>query len=635
MIGFGSNTSGVNMITIQVQAEDQIAADKQVIVNADTGETLYDLNHAADNKHYIWRGKHQTIPMGMDGNPEQYAAQLAVALPAVNTLRMMFNENSFNPDGSLHEQYERFLAAAVAEGFDVVLLYAGGDSQNIGNAGVPGQRALSNAEAYAALEANHDVVSGAWDQMLDWLDAHADVKDGVTGYELMNEPAGYNHAIRANGSGEGLTKDDFVSLYVDHVIALSDQIQARATGDILVAPWRYNGDIATLDNTLIEGLSAIEQIAAGVGAALVWSVHLYAGWAGTGAAGSPEELIKILEAHFEPLQGQNVLVTEHNAHGTIDDITGGVTTGDLFTQVYEWFADSGIGIGWFPGTETGGSSLVTIDPDGSLRYLHQHSLAHAFNAASLGDTTSGTGNENKRVDLVAGALRNEGYEIDFAPDDKFDDATEIGFAFGYDGDDTLTGYDNTNDLLYGGDGNDRLISGGGDDFLFGQDGNDELFGEAGINHFFGGRGNDTMTGGSGYDQYVGGEGSDVFITGNEGGDVIVDFKAGVDQIDLGDEFTFYSEIIDNLSTIDVDDDGAADDLQISFGNGGALFLLDVAAEDLTSRDFVDVVFERRIDCHLSRTPPAENAERTTSSDAFEFNFAAPEQPWVEESGFFL
>ena len=622
MTGFGSNTSDVKMITIQAQADDQIAADKQVIVNAKTGETLYDQNIATDSKFYIWKGDQQTIPIGMDGNPEQYAAQLAAALPAVNTLRLMFNEHSFNPDGSLHEQYERFLAAAVKEGFDIVLLYASGDTQNIGNAGAPGQEALSNTEAYAALEANHAVVSGAWDRMLDWLDAHAGVKAGVTGYELMNEPAGYNHAIAANGTGEGLSKADFVALYVDHVAALSNQIQSRASGDILVAPWRYNGDIGTLADTLIDGQSALDQIVAAVGSSLVWSVHLYQGWSGTGTADTVADLTNILDALFLPLLGQNVLLTETNVHGTVDDIIGGVTTSDLLAQTYEWFADAGIGLGWFPGTEAGGSSLVTIDPDGSLRYLHQHSLAHAFNAASLGDTITGTGNESIRVTLVAGRLRNEGYEIDFDPNAKFDTAKEIGFAFGYDGDDTLKGNHDSNDLLYGGDGNDRLISGGGDDFLYGQDGNDELFGVSGINHFFGGRGDDTMIGGAGYDQYLGGDGSDVFVTGTEGGDVIVDFEAGVDQIDLGDAFFDFGDIQNNLAVIDADADGAADDLRISFDNGDALILLDVAADDLSSSDFVGVTYETVIVCFPSSTPPERAPKPTAEVDTFEFIFSA-------------
>ena len=45
---------------------------------------------------------------------------------------------------------ERFLAAATAAGYQLTMVYAGGDAQNIGR-NVEGWPALSNADAYAAL----------------------------------------------------------------------------------------------------------------------------------------------------------------------------------------------------------------------------------------------------------------------------------------------------------------------------------------------------------------------------------------------------------------------------------------------------------------------------------------------------
>ena len=105
-----TSTSDVNMINLQVLAEDQIAIDR--------ANGTYDANRASDPKYYFWHSEFQTIPVGMDGNPEQFAQQLRASLPQVNTLRLPFNEHSFNADGTLHEQYERFLHAAAAEGFE-------------------------------------------------------------------------------------------------------------------------------------------------------------------------------------------------------------------------------------------------------------------------------------------------------------------------------------------------------------------------------------------------------------------------------------------------------------------------------------------------------------------------------------
>lgn len=578
----------VNMINLQVLAEGQIAIDKAAIDPA-TGQSVYDRNIAANPKHYLWQGTEQTLPLGMDGEPVQFAQKLREALPMVNTLRIGFNEHSFNPDGSLHADFEAFLAEAVAQGFEIAFVYAGGDVQNIGNSGSAwGHTDLSNSEAYAALEENFADVSGAWGRLLDWLDAHGAVKAGVYGFELMNEPAGYRHSIRENGSGEGYAIGDFVRLYADHSIALAAQIAARAEGRILVDGWGYAGDFATLAETIVtpEGQTALEYLRAGIGDALTWSAHLYPGWGETGSATSPETMEALLEAHFAPILGDDIVVTETNAHGYVDAFSGGENATDFLTAAYQWFADHGIGLGWFPGVETGGSNFVVIDGNGALRFLHQHSYAHGMNAFSLGESDPAlAGDDALTVTLVAGKLRNEGYEADHSGD-GFDPVTHLGHAFGFAGNDTLTGTDSSNDFLYGGTGHDTLIGGGGDDFLFGQQGNDFLFGGAHIDHLFGGSGNDMLFGGSGYDQMRGGKGFDIFVTDGQGDDVILGFAPGEDLVDLDGAFSSWEEITAAMALADADGDGAADDTVITVAPGHVLTMIGVAPDALSASDFV-------------------------------------------------
>lgn len=88
-----------------------------------------------------------------------------------------------------------------------------------------------------------------------------------------------------------------------------------------------------------------------------------------------------------------------------------------------------------------------------------------------------------------------------------------------------------NDIVQGGDGNDIVSGGEGNDWLFGGDGNDRLIGSSG---------NDILAGGDGADKLTGSDGRDIFIfTDSEIGttrlgehDVITDFKAGEDKIDI-------------------------------------------------------------------------------------------------------
>ncbi len=100
-----------------------------------------------------------------------------------------------------------------------------------------------------------------------------------------------------------------------------------------------------------------------------------------------------------------------------------------------------------------------------------------------------------------------------------------------------------NDTAYGRAGADLISGGGNDDTLFGQSGNDSLLGEAGNDRLHGGSGGDLLAGGIGDDSLTGGFGADtlnggdgadsfIFISANDRGDLIQDFVAGTDKIDV-------------------------------------------------------------------------------------------------------
>ena len=539
-----SSTAHINAINLQVMAEDEVAADK--------ASGTYDANKAADSKYYLWQSQFQTIPMGMDGNPEQFAAKLREALPEVNTLRLPFNEFSFNPGGTLHEQYERFLTAAAQEGFQIILGYFGGDVQRYG----AGESADTIHDALAG--PIHDGMSEGWTSMLAWLNGHPDVKDAVWGYEIANEPATY--ARGADADADGSTR--FQELYAQHIIELAAQIDAEADGTILVGGWRYSATFDELAVGDVGGLTALDAIRAAVGDDLVWSSHLYPGWAGTKNANDADALAEILESHYAPLGDDAVLVTETNGSGgVVDNIAEIDSPAFLFVRSYEWFAEQGIGLTWFPGAETGASNFVVIDPNGSLRFLHQSSLAHGMNAYSLDESpVEHEAGEAISTELVASRVRNESYQ---PAGQTFDDTDGIAFGFGYGGDDTITGTDTANDLIYGGTGNDILIGGAKDDHLFGQYGHDTLDGGAGDDHLFGGDGDDRLIAGSGADQMTGGAGADTFVGGAGGSADIVDFDyAAGDRYESGGRIYTLDAMIAEGLPADVLGDGSETDLML-------------------------------------------------------------------------
>lgn len=125
-------------------------------------------------------------------------------------------------------------------------------------------------------------------------------------------------------------------------------------------------------------------------------------------------------------------------------------------------------------------------------------------------------------------------------------------AFGFGGDDTLTGTDQA-DVLRGGTGDDSLSGAGGNDWLEGDNGNDVLNGDGGNDRLHGGNGNDVLNGGEGNDILVGNAGDDM-LTGGMGADqfviggriegtrlvldvglkTITDFELGTDKLALAD-----------------------------------------------------------------------------------------------------
>ena len=123
-------------------------------------------------------------------------------------------------------------------------------------------------------------------------------------------------------------------------------------------------------------------------------------------------------------------------------------------------------------------------------------------------------------------------------DDTIDGGTASDLLFGNSGDDYIFD-DGGNNTMSGGLGDDTIQGGRGHDSIMGNRDDDLLSGANGNDTLLGGTGADTLTGGGGADVLIGGADADVFVWSQEVdsglgslADVIMDFEAGVDVIDL-------------------------------------------------------------------------------------------------------
>lgn len=189
--------------------------------------------------------------------------------------------------------------------------------------------------------------------------------------------------------------------------------------------------------------------------------------------------------------------------------------------------------------------------------------------------------------------------------------------FGNAGDDTLHGGegadrlsgDEGNDNISGGTGADTVSGGSGNDSLRGQDGDDALSGDAGRDYINAGSGADLVSGGADQDKLVGGSGSDTIIggsgddhmwggnwrgdgttdtfvvSGGSGKDIIHDFEADHDRIDL----SAYGVEFEDLAGL-ITDRGWATEIDLSALTGGEggdrLLLKSVDADDLDESNFI-------------------------------------------------
>ncbi len=544
-----SSTSSINMINLQVFAQDKWEADLKA------GTTITDRD-----KPYIWQSEYQTIPAGMEHKPEQFAIRLRAALPEVTTLRLGFNAYSFNRDGSLHPEYERFLIEAAKQGFNFVFCYADGEAQGFGDADTATLQQIRTELAGDILTRMQD----SWTRMLDWLDGHGRVKAAVYGLETVNEPATYARAEKLAGhTGE------FVRMYGDHMAGLVEQIEARSDAKILVGGFSYSARFDILANTRNGGISVLDQIRAAAGDQLVWSGHLYPGWLGGNSNQTTDQLSQLIEANYGVLGSDDLIITETNAAGNSVNKVGTQDAGFWMARAYEEFADRGIGIGWFPAAQTGASSFVTIDGNGNLSFLHPDSHAHGLNAFLLDERDPvHAGHEKLTATLLPGRVRAE--------DGTILSLDGVGYAAGFDGNDTLTGIARAINMLYGGYGNDVLRGTGGRDHLFGQGDADTLMGGAGDDVLSGGNGNDHICDGGGSDVMTGGRGADRFILTGGGRDVITDFsQAEGDSLTIG-SIAYDARAIGAGSLRDADADGVADDIVLGTA-AGEVVLLNVKA----------------------------------------------------------
>ena len=131
---------------------------------------------------------------------------------------------------------------------------------------------------------------------------------------------------------------------------------------------------------------------------------------------------------------------------------------------------------------------------------------------------------------------------------------------------------NVETLYLTGKKNLEATGGTGGNWIYGNSGANRIDGAGGMDYIDGGRGNDVLTGGSSSDDFHFGRGT--------GKDVVTDYEAGFDEIQLGD----LKGATDYANMIDKHLQQKGDDLWITYGHD-VVVLKDTLVADLKASDF--------------------------------------------------
>lgn len=286
-----------------------------------------------------------------------------------------------------------------------------------------------------------DYTVNSWSRFTDIVNADPDLRDAIFGYQIWNEPMAYDWDSSAQAQ-----------IFADDIAEVFSRV-GTGWGDKRILVPGLNSDkqfeILASDPDL-DGVTPLDQIRNTIGDKLIWSSHVYVrDDDATYEAYDEDYLRSKFEAQHRVLEGDDIVVTELNFDADIsvegyseseaqiaanfqgapiwqhwsllDPISGPQQHKYVYARFSEWYAEQGIGTGWY--APTGVDADLFSDARESSQKEERDSLAFALNMWSADEQTATDGSMGGDDILAASSAG--------VPDDR-------GFvAFGYGGDDIV------------------------------------------------------------------------------------------------------------------------------------------------------------------------------------------------------
>lgn len=328
---------------------------------------------------------------------------------------------------------------------------------------------------------------------------------------------------------------DLSSVSAFILVGGNDYLELRNADNLLVAALALFETLSSATDKTIEAASDLIQ--SGVGEVVISSLPTAAFFPSIASlGGSTVEIVNILiDIHNQNLANGVAALADSGANVRLLDMESVTGAYVEDPSMFGFFAPPSLTL-----IEGDPTEVAQFDPDQIAFWdsIHPsaalHEMLGAYTAFAL---------ENTVVSL------SSGNDARILSDDG-------DLAFGFAGDDQVTG-GLGDDILLMGSGDDIAIGGGGDDIVAGGSGADSLEGGDGADILAGGRGNDTVLGGAGEDILIDGLGADS-VDGGAGKDI----------------FIFIDDALKGTT-----DDGLTDTIQGGDGDDALVLVLDQATVD--------------------------------------------------------
>ncbi len=382
-------------------------------------------DYKGDPEALMWHHMHpDAYPMviaNKHATSRQHYMAMVNRIGLKDGLRMPFNYLQFDKQGRMPKDMEEMFDVMEELGHGVLLVNMDGHAQRPQSTSVGGATTIEGWRK--VFDKVSDFQAQSFERLCDWLDKRPNLK--IHGFELINEPDGYDHAAATCEIPKHRALPVFKEIFTRHLLRLIDILEKRGYGHltVLVPGWKFQGWLDRLDDTPLEafgGRTPLKVLQDRLGDRIAYGLHFYPDW--FGSVETRDEMIGEFNRRLGSVVNEKhrVWTTEINANNF--DANDWRNRGREakktfeFPRFFDWLAHQDYSTCWWPGPNWARSRPMVITHTGDVRNNYPNSMTALLLLwwLSYPDDTAGSRIAYEAVE-VRSSNPTKRVNIEFAP----------------------------------------------------------------------------------------------------------------------------------------------------------------------------------------------------------------------------